>query len=260
MSKAAIDALHAEYAHALDLFDSLTEEEWARPSACAGWRVQDVAQHMAATFHLIADAGSIESGDTGKSEANAEVPVQARRDWTTEQVKAEYREWAERAIATLTAMQDPPLADMVVPLNDLGSHPLHLLMNAIVFDHYCHLRHDIGAAIRRAADLPHDPLALEVSIEWMLAGAPQMCADALADLRVGVNFVFTDLQHVTYRLVRAPGDGPWEVHQGTDNHHPVAVTSAHEFISWSTKRDDWRAHTQLTDEAAAATLDALNII
>jgi uncharacterized protein (TIGR03083 family) len=260
MTKAAIDALTAEHSHALELFDSLTAEEWALPSGCAGWSVQDVAQHMASTFHMIADAASIETGSSGVSEADAEVAVQARRNWTTEQVKAEYREWADKGIATLAAMQEPPLAEMVVPLNDLGSHPLHLLMNAIVFDHYCHLRHDIGAAIRRAADLPHDPLALEVAIEWMMAGAPQMCAEALAPCRVGVNFVFTDVQHISYRLVRAPGDGPWEVHQGTDNHHPVAVTSGHEFIGWATKRSDWRAHTQLTDEAAAATLDALNII
>ena len=260
MTKAAIDALSAEHAHALELFDSLTDAEWALPSGCAGWSVQDVAQHMASTFHMIADRASIEVGDSGNTEADAEVPVQARRGWTPAQVKAEYREWSLKGIDTIASMQEPPLAEMVVPIADLGSHPLHLLANAIAFDHYCHLRHDIGVSVQRAADLPHDPMVLEASVHWMLAGAPQMCAAALEPCRVGVNFVFTDLQHVTYRLVRAPGDGPWEVHEGTDNHHPVAVTSAHEFVSWATKRSSWRAHTQLTDEAAAATLDALNII
>ncbi len=260
MTKAAIDALRAEHAHALDLFDSLTDAEWALPSGCAGWSVQDVAQHMAATFHMLADRASIEVGSSGHTEADAEVPVQARRDWSPAQVRAEYREWSEKGIATLAGMQEAPMAEAVVPLADLGSHPLHLLANAITFDHYCHLRHDIGAAVRRAADLPHDPLVLEVAVEWMMAGAPQMCAAALEPLHVGVNFVFTDLHHVSYRLVRAPGDGPWEVHVGHDNHHPIAVTSAHEFVSWATKRSDWRTHAQLTDEAAAATLDALNII
>lgn len=260
MTKAAIDALRAEHAHALELFDSLTDAEWALPSGCAGWSVQDVVQHMAATFHMIADRASIEVGSSGNTEADAEVPVQARRDWSPAQVKAEYREWSDKGIATLAGMQDPPMAEAVVPLGDLGSHPLHLLGNAIAFDHYCHLRHDIGAAVRRAADLPHDPLVLEAAIEWMMAGVPQMCAAALAPLHVGVNFVFTDLHHVSYRLLRAPGDGPWEVHVGHDNHHPIAVTSAHEFVSWATKRSDWRTHAQLTDDAAAATLDALNII
>lgn len=260
MTTAAIDALRAEHAHALELFDSLTEAEWAAASGCAGWNVKDVAAHMASVFHLIADAASIEIGSSGRTEADAEVPVEARRGWSPRQVAADYREWSERGIAALTAMQQPPLAEVVAPLNDLGSHPLHLLANAIVFDHYCHLRHDIGHAVRRAADLPHDPLSLAATVEWMMAGLPQMCAEALAPLRVGVNFVFTDLQHVTHRLVRAPGDGPWETQVGHDAHHPVVVTSAHEFVSWGTKRSDWRDHTQLTDESAAATLDAIDII
>jgi uncharacterized protein (TIGR03083 family) len=260
MTHAAIDALRAEHSHALELFDSFTDAEWAAASACAGWRVQDVVQHMASTFHLIADAASIEVGTTPNTERNNDVPVDARRDWTPAQVLTEYREWSEKGIATLAAMQEPPLADMVAPLADLGSHPLRLLANAISFDHYCHLRHDIGVVVARAADLPHDPLVLEVTIEWMMAGAPQMCAAALADCTVGVNLVFTDLQHVLYTL-RPGGVGErWEVAHGTDPSLPVAVTSAHEFVSWATKRNDWRPHTQLTDQSAAATLDALNII
>jgi len=256
----AIQALRAEHSHALELFDSLTDAEWALASGCAGWSVQDVAQHMASTFHSIADASSIETGSTPDVEQNAEVPVRARRDWSVDQVKAEYREWSEKGIATLAAMAAPPMADMVVPLANLGSHPLRLMGNAIAFDHYCHLRHDIGAAIPRAADLPHDPLVLEAAVEWMLAGAPQMCTEALAGCASGVNFVFTDLQHVFYTLQPTGPGELWQVAHGTDDTLPVAVTSAHEFVNWATKRSEWRTHVQLTDEAAAPTLDALNII
>ncbi len=260
MTKAAIAALRAEHSHALELFDSLTDAEWVVPSACAGWRVQDVAQHMAATFHSIADPSTIETGTSEHTEENAEVPVSARRDWTPAQVMAEYREWSEKGIAALAGMQEPPLADMVVPIADLGSHPLHILGNAIAFDHYCHLRHDIGVAVRRAADLPHDPAVLEATIEWMMAGLPQMCAAALESCEHGVNFVFTDLRHVEYHLRRSDGSGPWEVHQGVDAHLPVCVTSAHEFVSWATQRSDWRGHAQLSEMDAAPTLDAINII
>lgn len=260
MTQAAIAALKAEHAHALELFDSLTAEEWARPSGCAGWRVQDVAQHMAATFHSIADASSIESGSSEDVEQNAEVPVQARKDWTPAQVVAEYREWSAKGIATLEGMQAPPLADMVVPMGNLGSHPLHILGNAIAFDHYCHLRHDIGAAIDRAADLPHDPAVLEATVEWMISGIPQMNAAALDSCEHGVNFVFTDLRHVEYHLQRSEGSGPWEAVKGLNTHLPVVVTSAHEFVSWATKRSDWREHAQLSESDAAPTLDAINVI
>lgn len=260
MTTPSVLALRAEHAHALELFDSLTADEWSAPSACAGWRVQDVVQHMASTFHSIADASSIETGSTPDVEQNAEVPVQARRDWTVEQVMQEYREWSEKGIETLTAMAAPPMADMVVPLANLGSHPLRLLSNAIAFDHYCHLRHDIGAAVTRAADLPHDPLVLEAAVEWMLAGAPQMCTDALSTATVGVNLEFTDLDGVAYTLAPGAAGELWTVNRGTDASLPTARTSAHEFISWATKRSDWRGHVALSDDAAAPTLDALNII
>ena len=92
MTSIAIQALRAEHSHALALFDSLTDAEWALPSGCTGWRVQDVAQHMASTLHSLADPGSIESGTAHDVEQNAEVPVQARRDWSVDEVKAEYRE------------------------------------------------------------------------------------------------------------------------------------------------------------------------
>ena len=121
MTSPAIQALRAEHSHALELFDSLTAEEWARPSGCAGWRVQDVAQHMAATFHMLADRASIELGSSGHTEADAEVPVQARRSWTPAQVKAEYREWSLKGIDTIASMQEPPLAEMVVPIADPAS-------------------------------------------------------------------------------------------------------------------------------------------
>jgi hypothetical protein len=68
---------------------------------------------MASTFHSIADPSSIEAGTTADVEQNAEVPVQARRDWSVDEVKAEYREWSEKGIAALAGMQEPPMAEMV---------------------------------------------------------------------------------------------------------------------------------------------------
>lgn len=258
MTQAAIDALRAEQQRALDLIATLTPDEWTAASGCTGWRVQDVVQHMASTFHSIADPATIEGGSAHDVEQNAEVPVQARREWSVEQVVAEYVEWSDKGVATLASFQEPPMHDMVIPLGNLGSHPMHILGNAIAFDHYCHLRHDIGAAIPRAAQLPHDPAVLAATVEWMLTGVPQMCTEALASCTQAVTLVFTDLDDAAFTL--APGDPLWTVAEGAADGVPEVRTTAHDFVSWATKRADWRSMDVQADGAAAATLDALNVI
>ena len=262
MSQAAIEALRVEQAHARQLFASLSAQEWGAESGCTNWRVQDVVCHMASVFHVIADPTTIQGGAGQDAEADAEVPVQARRDWTPEQVIAEYDQWSDAGIAALEAMQAPGLAEMVIPMANLGSHPMHILANAIVFDHYCHLRHDIGAAVERAAALPRDPDALAATLEWMLAGLPQMCAEALAAVpRQGVSLVFEGAGASSWTL--APGDDVWTVSAGVTAGLPTFTSSAHTFVSWGTKRADWRDHGALTGDpngSAADVLDAINVI
>ncbi len=262
MSRAAIDALRAEQQRALTLFASLTPDEWQAASGCTDWRVQDVAQHMAATFHQIADPSTIEGGSSEHAEENAEVPVQARREWTVDEVLAEYREWSDKGVDALAGLQEPPLADTVIPLSDLGSHPMHILANAIVFDHYCHLRHDIGAAVPRAADLPRDEASLDATLEWMLAGLPQMCAAGLERCTQGVNLVFDGAPARGYSLRPGASAGAvWTVTEGVDPSLPNAVTTAHDFVSWGTRRADWRdCGVEMADAGGAATLDAINVI
>jgi uncharacterized protein (TIGR03083 family) len=265
MSQLAITGLRAEITRAKELFASLSDDEWAAPSGCDGWRVQDVVQHMASVYQQIADPTSIDMGDSGKAEVSAEVPVQLRRDWSSQQVIEAYDEWSTKGLAALTGLQDPSIADTVVPLSDLGEHPLHLLGNAIAFDHYCHLRHDIGAAVERAAELPHDPDVLAPAVEWMLAGLPQMCADGLAAApQQAVNLVFDGPAAKSYCLT--PGDtqagSRWVVANGADDDAPVIRSTAHDFVSWGTKRADWRNTStgDVSNPAVAAVLDAINII
>ena len=256
---AAITALEQEIQYAKELFATLRPQEWQSASECEGWRVQDLVQHMAAVFQQIADSSSIDVGDSGRAEISNEVPVQARKDWSVDQVVEAYDEWAPKGLGALAALQEPPMADMVVPISDLGTHPLRLLGNAIAFDHYCHLRHDIP--IERAAALPRDPATLAVVLEWMLAGLPQMCAEALAAVPAQpVNLVFDGPGGGSFLL--APGDDGWSVTEGSDPDAPTVTTTVHEFVSWGTKRSDWRdSVTGDVDRAGVAdVLDAINII
>lgn len=262
MSKTAIPCLNTEVERAVALIDSLTDAEWNAPSGCTGWRVQEVVAHMGAVWHSICGDSSIPSDPGGDAEKGAEMAVELRRSWTPAQVAADYREWAPKGVAALTALQDPPMADTVAPLGNLGAHPLHILGNAIVFDHYCHLRHDIGAGVRRAAELPQDPAALAAILDWMLMGLPQMCDQALRSApRQTVNLHFTGVTEGDFVL--APQDPLWTITPGKAAGAPTLTTSAHDFVSWGTKRADWRTMSTLTGEgadAAAAVLDAINII
>lgn len=262
MTKAAIPSLNNESSHVLALIDSLTPAEWAAASGCAGWRVQEVIAHMGAVYRSICGDASIPSDPSGDAEKSAELAVEPRKEWTPEQVAAEYREWAPKGIAALAGLQEAPLADTVIPLGNLGSHPMHILGNAIVFDHYCHLRHDIGAAIPRAAALPRDPAALAAILEWMLMGLPQMCASAFASgPKQSVNLRFTGVAAGDFVL--EPGNGLWSVSAGVREGAPTLTSGAHDFVSWGTKRADWRATSTLTGagaDDAALVLDAINII
>ena len=262
MSNVVIGALREERARAQEIFAGLDSEQWGAASGCEGWRVQDVACHMASVFHLIADPTTVPGGAGTDAEADAEVPVQARRHWTAAEVVTEYDTWSEAGIAALAAMQEPGLAETVIPMANLGHHPMRLLAHAIVFDHYCHLRHDIGRAVPAAAGLPHDAAALDATIEWMLAGLPQMCANELASApAVPLNLV-----------LEGPGGGEWYLVPEGERRAVIAgrlpgaatlISSAHEFVSWGTRRTDWRETATLVDDpdgAGAAVLDAFNVI
>jgi hypothetical protein len=267
MSADAIPALHAERELVLALARSLTPQEWEAASDCDGWRVQDVVTHMASVFQQIAAPGTLPTGASDDAEQNAEVPVQDRKGWTAAEALAAYEEWSTTGIGALTALQDPPMSDTVVPLGNLGSHPLHLLANALVFDHYCHLRHDILAPNGPIArePLPSDELRLAPTMTWMLAGLPQMCAAALTAVERPLNLVF-----------EGPGGGSWTLSPAVDPDGFVTLTAgvdpaaaatatstAHDFVCWGTKRRDWRdcgVRVDGDDTYAASVLDGINVI
>ncbi len=264
MTKQAIDALQAERELVIQLAESLTPEEWATPSDCVGWRVQDVVAHMSAVFKTVAGAPVARAEPASDdAERNADSGVDERRSWSSDEVLDEYREWSATAIAALTTMQEPPLADAVIPLGNLGDHPMHILADALVFDHYCHLRHDLLAPagpLQRDA-LPQDDLRLTPAIEWMLAGLPQMCASAL------------EVDRPLSLVLEGAGGGSWIIAPGerlvtitsatADDAAATVTSSAHDFVSWGTKRRGWRDLGVRVDgdvDYGASVLDAINII
>jgi hypothetical protein len=252
---------------AMTVFESLSADEWGRPSGCAGWRVQDVAAHMSSNFKETADPSPRppEPLPPMPAERLMDLLVQPRLEWSAEQVLSELRTYAPRLVETLEAMQEPPLARSPLAVADLGTYEMHQLADAYAFDLYCHLRVDVLAPrgpIER--DLPPaDDLRIGPAVGWMLAGLPQMQGDA---------FAFVD-RAIGLRL-DGPGGGDWLISPAGDDRLTVVASdidgaaaavvrsSAAAFVVWGTKRTDWREHVELDGDVQLATrfLDTLNIV
>jgi len=265
VSERGVMALRAGWEEVLTVASSFSPEEWERPSDCAGWRVQDVVNHMANVFRQFVDPASMPPGIPGKTEASQDVAVDACRSWTWQRVLADYEDLSTKGVEAVAALATGPMADTVVAFDDLGSHPLHRLANALAFDHYCHLRNDIlqpNGPISRVLPPAGDDRVGAV-IEWLVPGIPQMSPPELgAALTAPV-------------LLRLTGDGGGEwvlqrdddgnVHLGdsSDGDAVATVTSpAEDFVLWATHRRPWRAYpvTVAGDTVlGTTTLDAIHV-
>jgi uncharacterized protein (TIGR03083 family) len=266
MSQQGVEGLRAERDSSLAVFKSLTDDEWNAPSDCDGWTVRDVVAHMGSVLHGVADPSLMPNMDAG-TELAMEGPVDERRAWTIEQVLEEYETYSQVVADTTATLQEPPMADTLLPLGDLGTHPMSMMSNTFLFDNYCHLRNDIlkpNGPIDRP-EPPRDETRLRPTVEWMVAGMPWMSADALRDL----------VDRPIRLVLTGPGGGSWTItpaDESTEGRVRVSedasgdaaatiTSSAHDFVLWGTRRRPWHDYTAISgDEAYAATfLDALSI-
>jgi hypothetical protein len=199
-------------------------------------------------------------------EANAEPAVAERTGWAPAAVLAEYEEWSVKGIDALGGLQAQPVGETVVPLANLGSHPLHLLADALVFDHYCHLRKDVlrpNGPVDRPAP-PQEDATLRAVTTWMFAGLPQMNAAALAPvLSDPVRFALEGPGGGTWTLLPAHGDHPIRVRELGSDVRATVHSTADDFVVWGTARRPWRecrVRLEGDEDYAAAVLAAVNII
>ena len=72
-----------------------------------------------------------------------EAPVAERRAWTVEEVLAEFETYSGQVADLAATLQDPPMSETLLPMGDLGTHPMAIMPSTFLFDNYCHLRNDI---------------------------------------------------------------------------------------------------------------------
>jgi hypothetical protein len=162
-------ALRAERTEMLDFTSSLSDEEWAAPSAAAGWRIADVVAHIGATARSCYTPPGPDTLRATSLEQLNEGPVERRRGWSRAQVMAEYTRATRRATTLLDLVRRTPATRLRVPLVELGRYPLGLLIGgALVFDHHTHLRHDMAPALDRPTP-GTDADRMWAVLTWMLA-------------------------------------------------------------------------------------------
>jgi uncharacterized protein (TIGR03083 family) len=263
MSQQGVEALRAERADTLEILKSLTDDEWDAPSGCEGWTVRDVVAHMGSTLHGVVDPTKLVDVSDG-TEAAMEGPVEERRDWTIEQVLDEYESFSDQALTIFMTAQDPPLADTMLPMGDLGTHPMSMLASTFCFDAYCHLRHDIltpRGSIDRP-EPPRDATRVRATLEWMLAGLPWMSQQTLTVLDRPVVLTLTGAGGGTWTIAPGGEDGRVQVIEGASPDAAATISSdAHDFVAWATHRRPWVDDVTIQgDEPYAATiLDAVHI-
>ena len=253
--------LGATYA---EVVASLAPEDWARPSRCAGWSVQDLVAHTGSNFRVIAEPPdpSAPPPAVDTAEELQELLVAERRGWTSEAAAAEFQQYLDPAMAAMAAMQDEPLAAVPLTLTDLGTYPLHLLADAFAFDLWCHLTVDLLAPtgpVQRARPEPTDDL-LGPGVGWMLAGLPQMCPSVSTVLDRPLGLRLTGPGGGEWTLV--PGEPALTVVPGLQQPAATASSTAVDFVLWGTTRTPWREVVRVDGDEGYAerVLDEVDIV
>ncbi|MEU7816902.1 maleylpyruvate isomerase family mycothiol-dependent enzyme [Pseudonocardia sp. NPDC049154] len=267
MTEAALRAARANVDEIATLIDSIDDDGWARPSACAGWRVRDMIAHLGAVATSIV-APTPPAPDAppmpAERERQHDVLVDRRRSWSVAEVVDEWRINTPKLLDALAGFQQGEAATAATTLPGLGTYPKHMLANALAFDTFCHLRNDLlrpAGPLELALPEPDDD-RVRPAVEWMLAGLPQMQGPELtATVVAPITLELTGPGATTVTVLPAGEGELLTVVPGAEG-DVRARSSAVAFIAWGTTREGWREHVTLEGHAELATpfLDTLNII
>ena len=202
----------------------------------------------------------------GDLEATQAAQAEAHRAWTADEVLADYEDVSAKALESVVGLQAPGMAETVIPIENAGHYPLHMVVNAFAFDHYCHLRFDV---LR-----PNGPIDRPVPpSDDMRLGATARVAPGRSAADAGRRHA-RDRHEAGGLALTGPGGGTWTIKPAADDGSrrgrgrldgEVAATitsSTDDFIVWATHRRPWteRSVELSGDEAyAAQVVDAIRL-
>lgn len=205
-----IDGLEDTWRSVAAVCAELTPEEWARPTGCPGWSVQDNIAHISGlelelmgrpSSHVLPDSGLDHlRNDVARA---MEIAVDERRSWPPDKILAELREVTAARLAQLRSMDDAALdADAPGPLG--SSIPTRRFMPIRVFDSWAH-EQDVRRATGRAGGL--DGPAASISFDRMISGMRAVVPKALPEVDAVVGFDVTGAGGRQLSLTLASGQG-----------------------------------------------------
>lgn len=254
------EALRRECAEMTRFCRELSVEEWRRPSAADGWRIQDVVAHVGGAMHSLFTPASVKLVITKDIERTNDEFVEARYTWSPAEVLAEFERWQRRVVRLAGVVNRTPAGKLPLPLGELGRFPLSLVLGgALVFDQHTHLRHDMAPVLGRPVP-ETDELRMSAVLAWMFA--------VLANQLRSASPAWLD-RPLTVTL-DGPGGGSWQIGAdgaieagaGADSAAQISG-SAIDFPSWATCRSAWRTHdVEIAGDGAygARFLDAVNVV
>jgi uncharacterized protein (TIGR03083 family) len=256
MTKEAVEVLRTEHAAILEAAEGWTPEQWAAPSACEGWRVQDVLTHMTQTFQSVTDPSALPARDEALPfERQLDQMAAALADLPPDEVLIRYRDIGKQAADALEGLQ---ALDSPIDVPGLGSYPLHLIANAYAFDAYTHFRIDLlqprGPLDGEAP--PATDAHMNAAMDWMFAALPQMSSERLAPIAETVNLTIEGPGARTVNVTAGSvADGP-----SADAKATVTSTAA-DFVLWATKREPAEGRVKIEGDHAIgkAFADALHV-
>ncbi|MXW60819.1 MAG: hypothetical protein F4003_03405 [Acidimicrobiaceae bacterium] len=258
MTVEAVAALTTFQGRIIEIASSLREPEWNAPSASPGWQVRDIISHLAVGARALIDPlplpdDAVQPPDN--RERQHDMHVALRRSWTSAEVLEEFRSFAAQRLDRIPAFQKEPLASNEIEIPGLGTYPMHAVANALAFDYYCHLYHDIcgpdGPIDRDLAEPTHDELYPVV--QWMMWGLPQMQGPELDNaLFAPLTLDLTGPGASTWTITRPDPEGGLVVTE-TGGGDVVVTSAASDFVSWGTHRSCWYHSCTVDGDQAAAT-------
>jgi uncharacterized protein (TIGR03083 family) len=265
MSKQGMIGMELATQEMLGIDETLTDEQWHRPSGAEGWSVKDVVAHAGCLMaFLVAAVGGAPGPDMGIEEVN-EVQVAEKRGLDGRETMAFVRGELAAALEAFAPLQEEPVASATAQLQDLGTYPLHGIVDMFTFDITTHLRYDIvrPRGPIEASLMPLDERQLGPAVSWLLAGIPRM-QRKLPQAFAGP--LGLDLTGPAGSQVTISSDGAAiMVTPSTDSAlepRAVITSSTDDFLAWSTKRLPWQQLVSVEGDRAEAArfLDALNLV